>query len=176
MSAAVRWGWSRRRGNGRRGRTRRENAPALTPLEPRVLAAVNGTATKINVIPQIIPNLPRGPQVEVRVVGLLATTSPAAPVGLYFVTDEYGADEPTGHMPLIPLGPNAFQQYEYAFNFTVGLQAKRSTNTPDGRHYDLFVGGTDKDGTAGQTVEVLVPKTFTKAHGPRPAALPRHRG
>ncbi len=143
----------------------------VTPLEPRVLAAVS--SAKINVTPQIIPNLPGGPQVAVQVVGLLDTTRPTTPVGVYFVTDEYGADEPSGHMTLLPLGLDAQKQYQYLFNFTISLQAKRSTNTHDGRHYDLFVGGTDQDGASGTTVEILVPKVYKSNGGPPIVILPK---
>ncbi len=171
MSAAGCWGWIRRHGDGRRARTRRTTALVVTPLEPRALAAVS--TAQINVFPQIIPNLPGGPQVAVQVVGLLNTNSPTPPVGFYFVTDEYRADEPTGHMILFPVGQNAQKQYQYLFNFTISLQAKRSTNVNDGRHYDIFVGGTDKDGANGATVEILVPKVYKAKGAPLPVILPK---
>ena len=55
----------------------------------------------------------------------------------------------------------SFNFYVSTFDFTIYLQAKRSTKTMDGRHYDLFVGAKDTDNTDGKTVAIYVPKVYT---------------
>jgi hypothetical protein len=143
-------------------RRRRVYTPELSPLEPRALMVVDGATSVVNVVPRLIPNTPDGRQVPVEVTGFLVSNKPTPPQGVFFVTDEYGADAPKGHMPLVFVGAAA-GRFDYAFDFVISLQAKRSTNTPDGRHYYVFVGGTDDDGTGGKTVAVLVPKNLAAA-------------
>lgn len=161
-------GWSHR-GQKQRQRARRVSPQLrtleVTTLERRDLMAVNGGLVDYTVTPQIVPNLKGGPQVPVLVQGTLDSTHPQAPSGLYFTTDEYRADEPRGSMPLVPLGPDPVYKgnYKFAFRFTFTVQAQRSTNTYDGRHYYLFVGATDYDGTGGKEVAILVPKDYATA-------------
>jgi hypothetical protein len=160
--------WRRGRGPvGGRARRRRYK-PEVAGLESRALMSVNVDWTSVNVAPQIIPNTPDGRQVPVAVAGIIATNHPETPKGLFFVTDEYRADEPRGPVALTPLGKSKQGLYQYGFVFQISLQAKRSTNTPDGRHYNLFVGATDRDGTAGRTVTVLVPKNFAATVSAKP--------
>jgi hypothetical protein len=96
------------------------------------------------------------------VSGTLYSNLSTVPQGVFFVTDPYGNDEPRGTMALIPAG-KVNGEFAYKFSFVISLQAKRSTNTPNGRPYSLFVGGTDSDGTGGKTITVLVPINFAEA-------------
>jgi hypothetical protein len=130
----------------------------ITELEGRTLLAINTGSTVVNVHPAILP--PTDSQyLPVHIYGKIASTRPSGVTAFFFVTDEYRRDEPTAN---IALGPPVFSNNLYfsSFDFTIHLQAKRSTKTPDGRHYDIFVGAKDKDDTDGRTVAVYVPKTF----------------
>src|SRR5512135_1195043 len=122
-------------------RTRRERrwAPEVTPLESRALQTVISSQSTVLVHPGLLPNTPNGRFVPVAVFGQIATNHPERPAGFFFVTDEYRVIEPHGPVALTPQGSKN-GLFLYGFSFSVSLQAKRSTNTPDGRHYDIFVG------------------------------------
>ena len=113
---------------------------------------------KITVVPQVLPPTSNGRFVPVTFFGQVKGTRPAA-TGYFHVTDEYRRVEPSGDVTLTPAG-KSLGFYVFDFRFTVDLQAKRSTNTPDGRHYDVLVGAADADNSDGKTVTVLVPKVY----------------
>lgn len=139
--------------------------PEVTPLEGRALMALNGSLGFVKADPPILA--PTGQYVPVTITGKIGDNHPVAPDAFYFVTDEYRTVEPAGTgVVLTPAGtksvPNGYVKtwYLYTYSFTIQLQAKRSTRTFDGRHYDIFVGATDADGTDGLTTQVFVPKVY----------------
>ena len=159
----------------RRGPRPRRFAPEVAPLETRALLTVNNYLTKVLVHPGLLPPTSSGTALPVHVSGVISANHATIPQGLFFVVDEYRAFEPSGSVALTPAGGKAIGAtvwYNFAFSFDINFPTKRSTNTPDGRHYDLFVGAKDGDGTGGQTVEVLVPKTY---HAPTAMKAARRR-
>ncbi|MCA1684971.1 MAG: hypothetical protein LC745_03100 [Planctomycetia bacterium] len=148
---------------GRR-RNPRRLAPEVTALEGRELLFVNAGLGFLKVAPPVLA--PSGQYTTVTVSGQIGGSRPVPPVAFYFVNDEYRVDEP--HAAGIPLtldhtraGGGAVKTwYVYSYSFTIPLQAKRSTHTYDGRHYDIYVGATDTDGTDGQYAHVSVPKVY----------------
>ncbi len=160
-------GLRRRLGAGAGARARRAQrwTPEVTRLEGRTLMVVNGSLGFVKADPPVLA--PSGQYVSVTITGKLGDNHPVAPAAFYFVTDEYRVDEPAGKgVVLTPAGtksvPNGYVKtwYLYTYSFTIQLQAKRSTRTFDGRHYDIFVGATDADGTDGLTTQVFVPKVY----------------
>jgi hypothetical protein len=151
--------WLRRLGFPLRRRRPHRHALEVMVLERRELQAVIESITTVHVHPGLLHNTPNGQFIPVAIFGDIATTRVENPAGFWFVTDEYRRVEPQGTMTLTPAGKFKGFPIE-AFSFTIELQARRSTNTPDGRHYDIFVGATDSDGAGGKTVAVYVPKTF----------------
>jgi hypothetical protein len=176
---------------GRRGRSwggflrrfaapRREHRalrPAVGTLEGRCMPVVAGNLSVVNVSPPFLTPTSSPNYEQVTISGALAVNHDVAPVGKFFVTDEYRADEPRGNLTIFPnsiltrqVGTFTFDYFP--FTFTLNLSTQRSTKTPDGRHYYLFVGGTDADGTGGRIVDILSPKVV-----PHPrAAAHRHTG
>jgi hypothetical protein len=154
----------RERSMGRRGQQRRFQ-PAVAPLETRSLLSINTDLTTIIVQPAFLPNTPDGRQMTVAVTGALASNHTTTPSGFFFVTDQYGADEPRGGVALKLAGPDPKHPgwFLFSFSFDISLQARRSTHTGAGRQYVLFVGGTDADGAGGREVSILVPKNFAAA-------------
>ena len=136
--------------------------PSVVPLEGRVLQALITSRWSVNVHPAVLPPTD-GDFLPIHIYGQVASTRPQTPLGFFFVTDEYRTDEPSGP---ITLGPTtqSFNYYLSSFDFTIYLQAKRSTKTMDGRHYDLFIGAKDMDNTDGKTVAIYVPKVYTPPH------------
>ena len=143
-----------------RSRIKPRRALALDHLESRELQAVISGQSALVVHPALLPNT--GRYVNVRFFGALATNSNAYPEGFFVVTDEYRRVEPHGNVALTPL-PTKNGLHRYAFDFTIPLQASRSTGTADGRHYNIFVGAKDPDNTDGRTVSVYVPKQLPKS-------------
>ena len=137
---------------------RRGCAPSVVPLEGRVLQALIVGKWIVNIHPGLLPPTDHS-FLPVHVYGEIASTRQETPTAFFFVTDEYRSDEPSGHIKLGPSVPS-FNYFVSPFDFTFYLQATRSTNTPDGRHYDIFIGATDKDNTDGKTIAVYVPKVF----------------
>jgi hypothetical protein len=175
-------GWLRRSrsrarsgsGTGDRDRRRRRWTPEMTGLERRDMATVIVPPNQVFVHPGLLPPT-NGQFVPVLVYGKIFDTRPQTPSGFFHVTDEYRRVEPFGTFSLVPAGKLG-AAFAFSFQFTLNLQAKRSTNTPDGRHYDVLVGATDVDGNGGRTVEVLVPKVFPPPHlGKSTVAGPRAR-
>ena len=162
----------RRRGLSAERNSRRQCRPEVLALETRALLSVNPDWTVINPVPRVLPNLPGGPQLPIEVSGVVASNKSVAPAGLYYVIDEYHADEPRGTIALTPIGLSKQKLYQYAYDFQITLQARRSTHTPDGRFYNLFVGGTDGDGTNGKIIRLIVPKNFAAALRPAPVVKP----
>ncbi len=135
------------------------------PLEGRALTVVNASLGFIHTDPAVLA--PTGQYTTVTVSGQIGSNHPVPPDAFFFVTDEYRLDEPRGRgVVLTPAGtksvPNGYVKtwYLYTYSFTIQLQAKRSTRTFDGRHYDIFVGATDSDGTDGLTDQLYVPKVY----------------
>ena len=165
----------------RRRRRPRRWTPEVTALESRALLTINGGLEVVAVHPAVLRPTSSGRAESVAVAGMIATNHPVRPAGFFFVTDEYRQYEPRVPVALSQ-NPVDFKKgwYYFSFSFTVKFPTKRSTNTPDGRHFNLFVGATDKDGTDGKTVRVLVPKVFPNTFPPpKPAAAAavpkRHR-
>jgi hypothetical protein len=149
---------------GRR-RAARDLTPQVSALESRALQTVVGTLTSVKVTPQILPPTVHPNYVDVNVTGAVAVNHIGSPAGLFLVTDEYRVDEPRGPValsaqPVLTREIGKFTFYYYAFSFDLHLSTQRSTKTPDGRHYNLFVGAKDSDGTGGKIVTILVPKTY----------------
>jgi len=157
-------GLLRQDGNRRRPRSRpRRFAPEVAALETRALQTVNNYLSNVYVHPGLLPPTSNGQTIPVHIFGVISANHTSAPKGLFFVTDEYRAFEPSGPITFTPAGGkriNGTLWSNFAFSFEINFPTNRSTNTPDGRHYDLFVGATDGDGTGGLTVEVLVPKSY----------------
>ena len=158
----------------RRPRLRRF-APEVAALETRELQTVNGTLTKVFVHPAVLKPGSSGQVQSVHIYGTISSNHAQTPIGLFFVTDEYRTFEPAGAITLRPAGGKTYGKtvwYDYVYSFNINFPTKRSTNTADGRHYDLFVGARDGDGTGGLTVEVLVPKTY---HAPTTVTVARQK-
>ena len=155
-------------------RTRPVYRPAVAELEGRELMSLITGEWVINVHPALLPAT-KGQYLPVHIYGQIVSTRPTGTTAFFFVTDEYRADEPRGPITLSPPVPfNGF--YSSSFDFTINLQAKRSTRIPDGRHYDIFIGAKDQDNTNGKTVAVYVPINYpvpkpvtTKTVKPKPA-------
>jgi hypothetical protein len=153
----------------RHRRSRRR--PEVDALEERRLLAVS------NLVVTAVPNIlspPDGRYVPVTVSGQLVATSASPPKGFFFVTDQYRAIEPRGAVALHP----ASTANLFTYSFTIHLRAKRGSQTPNGRQYDILVGATDKDNTAFKTIAVLVPKDAVHPRGPATtiAARTSHAG
>jgi hypothetical protein len=162
----------RTRERDRDRRRQRRWAPEVSALEGRALQTVVVVKSSLAVVPQILPPTASGRPIPVTVSGLILETRPdETPTGFFHVTDEYRRYEPHGTLALIPAGKYFTTSYhQFAFRLNLRLPTNRSTNTLDGRHYDILVGATGKDNTDGQTVEALVPKTFPPPQHPRPRA------
>ena len=149
------------------GRRPRRFAPEVAALETRTLQTVNDGLTKVWVHPGVLPPTSSGHPIPVHVYGTISSNVPKVPRGYFFVTDEYRSFEPSGPVALKLVGSKTYGKmvwYDYGYSFEVDFPTKRSTNTPDGRHYSLFVGAEDSDGNGGLTVQVLVPKTYRPVH------------
>ena len=161
----------------RQGPPRRRRTPELLTLERRELLTIVPKQSTIFVSPNILP--PTGQVLPVTFSGVVASTLPQTPIGFFHVTDEYRQYEPHGSVTLTPLGPS-FGYYKFAFRFVVDFPTNRSTNTADGRHYYVLLGAQDANDTNGETVAVLVPKTYppptygqTVVAGPKAATTRR---
>ncbi len=159
----------------RKGMSRRPRrfTPEVAALETRALQTVNDGLTHVLVHPGVLPPTSSGRALPVHVYGTISSNHAQIPRGFFFVTDEYRVFEPAGAVTLRQAGSQKLNNqiwYDYGFSFNINFPTSRSTNTPDGRHYDLFVGANDGDGAGGVTVEVLVPKTYTAPHPKKPGA------
>jgi hypothetical protein len=153
------WNWNGS-GNGtrhRQGPPRRRQAPELLALERRELLTVVPKQFPLFVSPSVLP--PDNKFHTVSFTGAVASTRPQVPTGFFQVTDEYRQYEPAGPVALTPIGQHK-GFYDFQFKFTLTFPAQRSTNTPDGRHFDVLIGARDGDNTDGRTVAVFVPKTY----------------
>lgn len=138
--------------------------PAVDGLEDRQLLAIDKFL--VAATPKVL-SPPDGRFVPVTVSGSFETSIGSTPKGFFFVTDQYGRIEPKGAVALHTAGaPNLF-----AYSFTINLQAKRGSQTMNGRQYDILVGATDQDVTVGKTIFVWVPKDAVAGH-PRGPARP----
>ena len=155
----IRAGLRRLLGTGDARRAPRRLAPEVSPLEGRTLQAVNAGQGFLKADPPVLA--PSGRYVTVAVTGQIGFNHLNPPNAFFFVTDEYRSDEPHGTgIPLTFVETNKKNWDIYSYSFTIQLQAKRSTRTPDGRHYDLFVGASDNDDTDGLTLQIFVPKVY----------------
>lgn len=149
-----------------RERRRRHATIEVSRLETREHMTVSAALSSVLVNPGVLRPTTSGRAETVTISGVVATNRTENPGGFYFVTDEYRAYEPRGPVALTPIATK-YGFHLFSYSFTIRFPTQRSTRTPDGRHFDLFVGATDRDGTAGKTVEILVPKTY-----PPPANMP----
>jgi hypothetical protein len=147
--------------------------PKVDGLEDRRL--LNIDKFLVTATPKVL-RPPDGRFVPVTVSGSFETSIGSKPKGFFYVTDQYGRIEPRGAVALHTAGaPNLF-----SFSFTIYLQAKRGSQTMNGRQYDLLVGASDSDVTASKTIFVWVPKDTVAVHPRGPglaqhAARPHHR-
>jgi hypothetical protein len=167
MNPLSRWNSRRRPDRARRLAA----APALDPLETRRVCFVGP------MIAVAAPNIlaATGGYVPVHVSGLLDDTATLDKIGAsYRVTDEYRTVEPSGPVTLTSLGSNTIKfparsngKYvsipaNYSFNFTVYVQATRSNQVFDGRHYYINIAIEDPDDGNTETIAVLVPRGNVK--------------
>jgi hypothetical protein len=129
---------------------RRRCRPEVAPLEERRLLFVTGI-TAVATPNVLVP--PNGRYVPVTVTGTILDSHDKAPQSFFKVTDEYRRDE-----PFAPLTLQRTAQYTFRYRVTFFLQAQRSTQVPDGRHYDILIAAGDQDGGNGKTIPVLVPR------------------
>lgn len=164
-------------------RRRRPARPVVDTLEGRALQTVVPIKFIAVATPQIIPPT-KNQYVPVVISGQVASTHPEVPRGFFHVTDEYRRVEPFGAVKLTPnLADSKYGIYQFDYSFTINLQATRSTNTPDGRHYNILIAAEDRDTADGKTITALVPKTYplrppvVRPHnaGPRALAAKGHR-
>lgn len=124
--------------------------PAVTRLEPRELLA---TAVSNLVASPSVLTPPNNGFVRVVVTGnVVENRVKVLPNVDFTVVDEYRRYEPSGKIKLKKLTPTV-----YSFEFTVTLQAKRSSQDTAGRQYYVIVGTSDLDNSQGLIVPVLVP-------------------
>jgi hypothetical protein len=155
---------------GERRRRRRDRRPELTTLEGRQLLTLSPTNIVVKAVPKIL-SPPNGEYLPVTVSGAFnESATDAAPSGFFYVTDQYGTDEPRAG---IDLHQSATDPHTYAFSFTIHLHAERGSQSPNGRQYDILVGARDAAGAVGKTIAVLVPKHAVVHHGTK-AAGHRH--
>jgi len=162
----------------------REDKPRSQPSPRRFQAAVDALEERqlltfsiktVQVQPQILFP-PNGRFVPVQISGtaiefhfnpatgkVTFNNQPGPKIGQFHVTDEYRQNNPTGVFTPVHTTGN-----QYTFSFTVNLEAKRSTEFPQGRRYYVAIGLKDGDGWAGKTVAVWVPKSlppgFAQSH------------
>jgi hypothetical protein len=129
--------------------------PTVSGLEDRRLPA---TAVANLLITPSVLTPPNNRFVKVEVSGnILETATRIIPDVVFHVSDEYRRIEPSGRVILTGLSPTV-----YSFKFTITLQASRSSQDQDGRQYFVTVASTDRDGSQGHTLPVLVPQNALK--------------
>lgn len=144
----------------------RRRRPEVDGLERRELLYI--PADKIILMARPAVLRPANEQFwPVTVSGSLLQSDSIAPRGFFQVTDQYRRIEPRGRVAMQPTS----EPGKFAFEFTIFLQAQRGSQTPNGRQYNILVGGTDQDGTASRTIAVWVPQDA--AHPRGPARAPR---
>jgi hypothetical protein len=141
----------------RRGRWR----PEVAGLEDRLLLFIPADKIVLFANPSILTS-PDGRYVPVTFVGSFQVSSGRPSKTFFYVTDQYGRIEPRGTFPI----QKGDEPGRFNFAFTIYLRAQRGSMTSNGRQYDILVGASDKDGTAGKTIAVLVPKNPVHTHGP----------
>jgi hypothetical protein len=151
-------------------RRRRDRCLELTTLEGRQLLTLSPTNITVKAVPNIL-SPPNGQYVPVTVSGSFnESATDAAPSGFFYVSDQYGTDEPRAG---IALHQSATDPHKYTFSFTIHLHAQRGSQSNNGRQYAILVGARDAAGAVGKTIAVLVPKHPTPHHGTK-AAGHRH--
>ena len=128
--------------------------PTLDGLEDRKLLTVDPGKIVVTATPRFL-SPPNGQFVPVTVLGSFTITNPDAAKGFFYVTDQYGKDQPFG--PLV-LTESPTNPHLATFSVTFFLQAERGSMTSNGRQYDILVGAKDSAGAAGKTIAVNVPK------------------
>jgi hypothetical protein len=156
----------RGRANGPRRPRRSRVRPEVDALEGRQLLAVS--MFSVNVVPKILKPAD-GRYIPVTVSGIVAAapTDPALKT-FFYVTDQYGTDEPRGKFELHPT-PGLPGRSWYSYSFTVHLHAQIGSQSPNGRQYVFLVGVNDGATITSQNTVVLVPKTVNP-HPKGPAA------
>ncbi len=131
--------------------------PMLEPIEPRLVLSVTGLTASVS--PTILR--PIDPSNQPRAVSkqhLLRVTVAAdvavdpgdgTPTVSYRVIDQYGRDQPSGHLALQAISGGL---EDFAAQF--GLSDLRDPATPGGRHYTVIV--TAHDGTSVRQSEAVV--------------------
>jgi hypothetical protein len=137
-----------------RPRRERVRHPDLDALEERRLFYIPAERIVLQAVPSILTP-PNKQYVAVTVSGTIEHSNVKQPRGFFYVTDQYGEIEPYGGVVLTP-SPSTPKISLYSF--TIHLRAQRGSQTMNGRQYNILVGAKDKDGTAGKTIAVLVPK------------------
>ena len=91
---------------------------------------------------------PNGRMVPVTISGTMTDTESGvnASTATYAVTDEYGAVQPSGP---VPLGSDG------SYVFVISLQASRQGKDKDGRHYTITISAQDNAGNEGSTFTVV---------------------
>ena len=161
-----------------RARNPRRIAPAVDPLESRMLMYFSLTPT--SVVPstlwppngRFVPVTVSGSATEFSIVGVAHPKQvigqlPGGQKGQFQVVDEYRVIEPSGPMTLVNEANGHFN-----YSFTIDLQASRNDKAIAGRRYYITVELHDSDGWFGQTVAVQVPHSLTQ-RGPGPITVPK---
>jgi hypothetical protein len=142
----IRLPWQEPR-NARQERARRRIVGEVQRLEDRQLLTF---AVMVTATPQVL-SPPNNRVVPVVISGKFTELDrrPPRPDGSppqasFFVVDDYHRIQPKG-----PIHLTEINSHNFTFSFTVNLQASRSTNTSNGRHYYVTVAAKDSDGWSG---------------------------
>jgi hypothetical protein len=132
-------------------------------LETRELPVI--TALTVAARPNILEP-PNNRYVAVEVSGTITDTRGLPRSAAFRVIDQYRKIEPRGPLALTPTST----KNQFAYDFTIHLQARRADNIVAGRHYYVIISAGDQDGGVGRTIPVLVPHGRTYVPPP-----PRNR-
>jgi hypothetical protein len=148
-------------------------------VTPQVLIPPNGRYVPVTISGKLTedlttnlsgnPTVPPPPSVKDPIDA--RNESQAFPIVSVTVTDEYRQDEPRARAPLVLVGSHTFffpgtkanpiavegLERDFTFSSTIFLQAKRSLDIPDGRHYYILVAARADQVVTSQTVPVIVP-------------------
>ena len=137
--------------------TRRGASPMLVGLESRQLLALGPLSA--TAAPQILRAT--GALIPIVVTGSFpAQVQKGPPKANFFVIDEYRQVEPRGPVQLVQGKTLDAKKhvYTYNFTFTTYVQASRSREIADGRHYDITVAASDPINGQSKTLPVIVPR------------------
>jgi hypothetical protein len=132
----------------------------VVELDQRVLLTPGVTGFNAKVEPNVLVP-PNGRFVPVTISGQVAATTTTPPTGFFYVTDEYRELEPRGVFAVGPGQPFIVNGTPsgtiYPYSVTIFLQAQRSSDIPDGRHYYILVGARTPENNMSTTLPVIVP-------------------